>query len=155
MEKDSQPIFLSVEESLESLGFNVQTSRGHSMMPFLHPGDRILVRRKEGRVKKYEIAVYKSFDMYITHRCISVGEHDYVFAGDHNAFKDPVIPEDRVIAVVAKVLRGREEIRMDGWRYRLYCHLWVDFFPIRCMILRIKKYFRNDKKEEEADETER
>ena len=114
------------------------------MKPLIQPGDLIIVRRKEGRIKKYDMAVYKGDlkDQYIFHRCIAVREHGYVFAGDHNEFSDGEIPEERVLAVVAKVLHGKEEIDITSWRYRLYCHLRVDFFPLRCLIIRTRKALR-------------
>ena len=133
---------LSPEEALNQVGFVIHQAKGYSMQPFIHSGDTVIVSRTSQRLKKYDIALYKAWDQYIIHRCISVRKNDYVFAGDHNTFKEPGLTDDQILGVVMKILRGRQEVPLTGWRYRLYCHLWVDFFPLRCFIIKAKKVFR-------------
>ena len=139
MEQQQNARIYTPEEALEKFGYAIQPSKGHSMMPFIHSGDTIIVGRKKGRIKKFDIVLYKAFGQYVIHRCVAIRDHDYVMAGDHNTFKEPGITDEMILGVVVRILRGAgEEIAMKGWRYRLYCHLWVDFFPIRCLLLRIR-----------------
>ncbi len=134
MEQQDDARLYTPEEALEKIGYAVQPSRGHSMMPFIHPGDTIIVGRKKGRIKKFDIVLYKASGQYVIHRCVAVRERDYVMAGDHNTFREPGITNDMILGVVVRILRGTEkEIPMEGWRYRLYCHLRVHSFPIRCL----------------------
>ena len=103
---------LSPEEALNQVGFVIHQAKGYSMQPFIHSGDTVIVSRTSERLKKYDIALYKAWDQYIIHRCISVRKNDYVFAGDHNTFKEPGLTDDQILGVVVKILRGRQEAKV-------------------------------------------
>ena len=133
----------TLEELLAEKGYIVYTNVGCSMMPLLRERrDIIEIRPAEFPIRKYQVALYKRGDQYILHRCISSGPSGYVFAGDHNTFKERDVTEAMILGVMTRVIRGGKDIRMDDPRYRIYAHLWVDFFPVRVMILRAKSLLR-------------
>ena len=132
----------SFEEMLKEKGFLVYTNVGVSMMPFLRERrDIIEIRRKDPvtRCKKYDVVLYKCSDKYILHRILAVRLHDYVICGDHNIRREFGITDDMILGVMTRVIRGGKSIYPTDWKYRLYVHLFCDFFPIRAAILFAKK----------------
>ena len=134
----------SFEELLETKGYIVYTNVGCSMLPLLRQRrDIIEIRRKEkesGRCAKYDVVLYKRGEKYILHRILKVRDNDYIIAGDNNTFLEYGITDDDILGVMTRVIRNGKEIRMDNpdLAYRLYVHLWCDFWPMRMGILRVK-----------------
>ena len=51
---------MKLEEILEQKGWLVYKTKGVSMLPMLHENqDLVVIRTPEGRLKKYDVAVYK------------------------------------------------------------------------------------------------
>ena len=131
--------FSTFEDLLEKDGYLVYTNVGCSMMPLLRQRrDIIEIRRKAGRCRKYDVALYKRGDRYILHRVLKVLPEGYVIAGDHNTFLERDVTDDMILGVMTRVIRDGKSIPVDDWRYRLYVHLWCDFWPVRMAILRAK-----------------
>ena len=132
--------FVTFEEMLEKDGYLVYTNVGYSMLPLLRQRRDIIEIRKKGpeRCKKYEAVLYKVHDKYILHRILKVRPNDYVIAGDHNTFKEYGITDDMILGGMTRVIRDGKSIYPTDWRYKLYYHLWVDFYPIRVLILKLK-----------------
>lgn len=131
--------FSTFEDLLEKDGYLVYTNVGCSMMPLLRQRrDIIEIRRKVGRCRKYDVALYKRGDRYILHRVLKVLPEGYVIAGDHNTFLERDVTDDMILGVMTRVIRDGKSIPVDDWRYRLYVHLWCDFWPVRMAILRAK-----------------
>lgn len=129
----------SFEELLKEKGYLVYTNVGSSMLPLLRARrDIIEVHAIDGRIQKYQVALYKRNGNYILHRCIVSNSSGYVFAGDNNIFKEYDVTDDMILGVMTRVIRNGKSIYMDNPWYKLYSHLWVDFFPIKVLILRIK-----------------
>ena len=137
--KEPKVQFKTFEELLAKDGYFVYTNVGGSMLPLLRQHrDVIEIRRLTGRAKKYDVVLYKSGDKYILHRVLKVRPNDYVIAGDHNTFKEYGITDDMILGVMTRVIRDGKSISPADWGYKLYCHLWVDFYPIRVFILKLK-----------------
>lgn len=120
------------EELLNDQGYIIYTNVGDSMLPLLRQQkDIIEIKKKEGRVKKYEVALYKVDGGYVLHRCVSVEESGYVFAGDHNTYKEYGITDDMVLGVMTRVIRNGKNIYPSSLLYRIYAHFIVDFFSIK------------------------
>ncbi len=136
--------FKSFEELLEQDGYLVYTNGGYSMMPLLRERKDIIIIKKKGpeRCKKYDVALYKRGETYILHRILKVLPDGYIIAGDHNSFVEKDIKDENILGVMTRVIRDGKSIYMDDWRYRLYVHLWVDFYPIRAAILHCKAGIR-------------
>ena len=130
----------SFEELLDTKGYIVYTNVGTSMMPLLRQRrDIIEIRKVPGeRCKKYDVVLYKRGDRYILHRVLKVRPDDYVIAGDHNVFLEYGITDRDILGVMTRVIRDGKEIRMTDPIYRLYVHLWCDFYPVRMFLLRCR-----------------
>ena len=130
----------SFEGILSEKGFLLYTNIGVSMMPLLREHrDIIEIRPLHGRAKRYDVVLYKRSGKYILHRILKVRPNDYVICGDHNYYREYGITDDMILGIMTRVIRDGREIRIDDWRYRLYVHLWCDFFPIRAAILYAKR----------------
>lgn len=134
----------SFEELLDTHGFIVYTNVGYSMMPLIRQRrDIIEIRKKEGgRYNKYDVVLYKRNGRYILHRILKVRPEDYVLAGDHNYFLEYGIRDEEILGIMTRVIRDGKPVEPDNSWYRIYVHLWCDFYPIRMMILRIKAIIR-------------
>ena len=133
----------AIEDFLQKKGYLAYTVRGFSMMPLLRQRkDVVMLRRKEAgeRCKKYDVVLYRSGDghNYILHRILKVRENDYVIAGDHNTYLEDGITDEMILGVMTSIRRDGRDITMENTLYRLYVHLWCDFYPVRMAILRYK-----------------
>lgn len=129
---------ITFEEELERHGNLVFTNVGVSMMPLLRQGRDLMVIEKKGpqRCKKYDAVLYKVGNRYILHRIIRVREHDYVIVGDNCIYREFGITDDQILGVLTQVLRNGKRIDVQTDRkYRLYVHLWCDFYHVRAAIL--------------------
>ncbi len=137
--------YVTFEELLEKDGYLVYTNVGTSMMPLLRQRRDIIEIRKKGhtfRCKRYDVVLFKRDDKYILHRILNVREKDYVICGDHNIWREYGITDDMILGVMTRVIRNGKSITPDNIWYKLYVHLWCDFFPVRATILYIKMIIR-------------
>ena len=138
--------YMTYEELLEKDGYIIHTNVGYSMLPLLRQRrDIIEIRRKEpgSRCKKYDVVLYKRGDKYILHRILKVLPDGYLIAGDHNTFVETDITDDQILGVMNRVVRDGKDVYMTNPGYRIYSHLWVDFYPIRMSIIRNKRRARS------------
>ena len=128
---------MTFEETLAKEGVLIYTTTGVSMRPLLRQRlDVVEIRPKgPGRCKKYDVVLYKHGGRYVLHRILKVRKRDYVIAGDHNIWREYGITDDQILGVLTRIIRDGKTITPDHFLYRLYIHLWVDFFPIRAAIL--------------------
>lgn len=121
-----------IEDVLKEEGLFVSTTVGVSMYPMLrNRRDTIIVRPYEGRLKKYDVPLYKRNSDYILHRIIEVRPDSYVICGDNCAQKEYGITDEQILGVLVGFYRGSKQVNMDGWRYRLYVRVWCALYPIR------------------------
>lgn len=129
------------EEELERYGRIAFTNRGVSMLPLLRENRDMMVidRKGEGRCRKYDAVFYKRENgQYVLHRILKVRSKDYVIVGDHCWQKEYGITDEHILGVLSAVVRDGKELSADSWGYRLYVHLWCDFFPVRALVLRLR-----------------
>ncbi len=127
------------EEVIKKSGKLVYKNKGDSMMPLIREGkDLIIITRKpKKRLKKYDVPLYKrDSGQYVLHRILKVREKDYVICGDNRWQKEYGITDRHIIGVLSAVVRNGKTISVNDWRYKLYVHIWCDFFPIRAFIAR-------------------
>ena len=145
MTKATEPTahFYGFEELLEKDGYLVYTNVGTSMMPLLRQRRDIIEIQKKGseRCNKYDAVLYKYGDKYILHRILKVRPNDYVICGDHNIRREYGITDDQILGVMTRVIRDGKSIYPSDWKYKLYVHLWCDFFHVRVAILYTKRLF--------------
>ncbi len=136
------------EQQLEENGVLIFTNVGDSMMPLLRQGrDILIIRKTTGRLKKYDVPLFKrDTGEYVLHRILKVRPNDYVTCGDNRFQSEGGITDRHILGVLTGVIRDGKEISVTDWRYRLYVHLWCDFFYVRAAILGGKHLIRSTKR---------
>ena len=127
----------SFEEELNRNGKLIYTNVGDSMMPLLREGqDLLIIERTEGRLRKYDVPLYKrDSGQYVIHRILKVRPDDYVICGDNRYHREYGITDRHIIGILTGIVRDGKTIPVTDTRYQLYVHLWCDFFAIRAAII--------------------
>ncbi len=74
------------EDVIQTHGVLIYENVGDSMMPLIKQGrdKMVIVRKPEGRLKKYDVPLYKRDNgQYVLHRIVGVRDNDYVILGDN------------------------------------------------------------------------
>lgn len=130
-----------IEDILCEEGMFVSTTVGVSMYPMLrNRKDTIIVMPYEGRLKKYDIPLYKRNSDYILHRIIEVRSDSYVIRGDNCENKEYGITDEQILGVLTGFYRGNKQVNMEGWKYKLYVRVWCAVFPIRKILKRVRGF---------------
>ncbi len=121
-----------IEDVIKEEGLFVSTTVGTSMYPMLrNRRDTIIVEPYEGRLKKYDVPLYKRGSDYILHRIIEVRPDSYVILGDNCIQKEYGITDEQILGVLTGFYRGSKMIDMNGKAYKLYVRTWQRIYPIR------------------------
>lgn len=128
------------EEEIARTGKLIYTNIGDSMMPMIRQNrDLLIIEKVNGRLKKYDVPLYKrDSGQYVLHRILKVRKNDYVICGDNRWRKEYGITDRHMIGVLTGIVRDGKKISVKDKKYRLYVHLWCDFFIVRALILRAK-----------------
>ena len=132
-----------IQERL-SAGQQVRFSpQGTSMLPMLRQGkDTVVLSPVPEQLQKYDLPLYRMDDgKYVLHRIIRVGE-TYTCRGDYLYKAENNIRHDQILAVVTGFSRGGVMYSVKFWAYRLYCRIWVESFPLRYFLYRVKRRLR-------------
>jgi hypothetical protein len=131
------------EKELAFHGRFMYKNVGTSMMPLIREGkDVMIIERPNGRLKKYDVALYKKNGSYILHRVIKVRESDYVIVGDHCTVREYGITDSDIIGVMKGLIRSGKELDLNSFGYKFYYHLWCDLYPVRVFIIKMKSFAR-------------
>ena len=123
---------IHIEDILARDGVFVSTTSGFSMYPMLRDRrDTIVVRTYTGRLKKYDVALYKQNGKYILHRVIKVLPKSYVIRGDNCYNKEYGITDEDILGVLREFYRGDKKVNMDGLTYKLYVRLARGIYHLR------------------------
>ena len=123
----------TVEGELEKYGVYASVTSGTSMRPlFKTHRDVVIVKKPEGELKKYDVALYRgpSGGSYILHRVIGVKEDVYLIRGD-NTFVVERVPKGWVVAVLTEFNRAGKRHGVDEFGYKLYSIVWHYAYPLR------------------------
>jgi signal peptidase I len=96
---------------------------GHSMLPTLCDGDRVLVTHDLSSVRRGDVIVFRQDDGLVAHRVVRVtghiGARRFRTRGDNVIRFDPEVSEPSVIGRVLAVSGQKGSIRIDtrGWRF--------------------------------------
>ena len=123
----------TVEGELEKYGVYASVTSGVSMRPlFKTHRDVIIVKKPEGELKKYDVALYRApgVESCILHRVIGVRDDVYLIRGD-NTFVVERVPKDRIIAVLTEFNRAGKRHSVEDLGYRFYSRLWHYLYPFR------------------------
>ena len=106
--------------------------RGYSMLPMLRPGvDAVELSTVPEKLRKYDLPLYRRDDgQFVLHRIVKVGQ-TYTCIGDNQLCIERGLRRDQMLAVVTSFRRGKKEIPVTAWSYRLYCRLWHWSRPLR------------------------
>lgn len=127
----------SVREILETTGKYTSFTSGRSMWPLIHnQKDNIIVLKPEGRLKKYDIALYEESGRYILHRVVEVHDDHYIIIGD-NCIKKEYVTDDMICGVLAGFYKnGKHYVDCeDGRAQKIYAKIWTSLYPVRPAIL--------------------
>ena len=129
-----------IEDVLAEEGLFVSTTVGVSMFPMLrNRRDTIIVMPYEGRLKKYDVPLYKRGSDYILHRIIEVRPDSYVICGDNCIQKEYGITDEQILGVLTGFYRGSKQINMDGFGYKFYVRVWCSLYPLRKVYGRMRR----------------
>lgn len=122
---------VNIEEVIEREGVYISTTSGVSMYPMLRDRrDTIIVTKSEGRLKKYDVALYRRGEKYVLHRVIKVLPDSYVIRGDNCLKKEYGITDRDVIGKLTSFYRKDKEVNMSGAPYKIYSRLIPILHPI-------------------------
>ena len=134
---------MKIEDVLEKEGMYVATIEGVSMYPMLRKRrDTVVIKKYEGRLKKFDVPLYKVGDGYILHRIIKVLPDSYVIRGDNLERKEYGISEKNILGVLTTFYRGEKEIDMNGLAYKAYVYIWHYTFCFRTFIKKVYRKLR-------------
>lgn len=123
-----------IEDVIKEQGMLVCTTAGTSMYPMLRDRrDTIIVMPYEGRLKKYDVPLYKCGERYILHRIVEVRPDSYVICGDNCERKEYGITDGQILGVLTGFYRGSTQMNMDDWKYKAYSRVICALYPIRRM----------------------
>lgn len=122
---------MTFEEILARDGKLVYKVKGVSMRPMLRQNrDLVVIVPPEGRLKKYDVALYRRGKAYVLHRVIQVKEHGYLIRGDNTyAFED--VPDEAVLGVLTDFTRKGKPYSVNNSAYQRYARFWHAVYPIR------------------------
>ena len=124
-----------IEQCLAERGVYVSTTVGMSMFPMLrNRRDTIIVSPVTGRLKKYDVPLYRRGNDYVLHRIVKVTESGYVICGDNCLYREHGITDEQILGVLSGFYRENHVVDMSGWGYRLYCRVWVAVYPVRFVL---------------------
>lgn len=128
-----------IEDVLKEEGVFVSTTVGVSMFPMLrNRKDTIIVTPYKGRLKKYDVPLYKRDSSYILHRIIEVRPDSYVICGDNCIQKEYGITDEQILGVLTGFYRGAKKVNMDGIGYKLYARVWPFSYPVRKLCAKMR-----------------
>ena len=109
------------EDIIREKGFLIYTSVGDSMNPLIREGDLLVIRAVKGRLKKYDIPLYKrDSGQFVLHRIIKVRDGDYLICGDNRHYVESGITDRHIIGVLTEIIRDGETISVYDKRYTFY-----------------------------------
>lgn len=121
-------------EILNKTGIYSGLTSGTSMEPLIHhQRDTIIVTRCNGRLKKYDIPVYKGKNgKMIMHRIVKVCDDHYVIYGDNTNYTE-IVTDDMIAGRLSGFYKnGKKYIDLEKNRlYKLYSRIWVAILPLR------------------------
>lgn len=127
----------SIQEILERDGVWISTTAGTSMWPMLRDRrDTIVVRPVEGRLRPYDVALYRRDNAYILHRVINATANGYRIIGD-NCMAYEEVPESDILGRLDEFWRGERHCDPRSNAWLLYARVWHALLPIRKGIKRI------------------
>ncbi len=136
----------TIEKVLSERGVYVGPTVGVSMLPLLkNRRDTVVVKKKEQRLRRLDVALYKRGNDYVLHRVLQPIDGAYIIRGD-NCYADEYVEEERVIGVLTEFFRKGKHIVCTDEKYVRYAERRVKTYKIRRFFVRIKAKLRDTAK---------
>lgn len=121
----------TVEEFIAEKGEYVATTAGNSMYPLLRDKKyAVRIVQPSGRLKKYDVALFRRGKQLVLHRVIKVYPDKYYIRGD-NCESGEYVEESQIIGVLTEIQGKDKHIKITDKSYILYSYLTVFFYPLR------------------------
>lgn len=131
----------SIEQQLDQNGIYVGLTKGVSMRPMLREGkDTIMISPVAGRLKKYDVPLYRKHGSYVLHRVVEVTDKGYVICGDNCVTKEYDVTDEMLVGVLSGFRRGEKYVSVDSNRYLSYAKVWVFLYPVRRLFMRFRAF---------------
>lgn len=129
----------SPEQFLAEKGEYVAATEGCSMYPLLKDKQyAVKIVPANGRLKKYDAALFRRGKQLVLHRVIRVYPDRYYIRGD-NCEGGEYVADGQIVGVLSEITGRNKHIRITDKSYILYSRLTVFFYPCRSVI---KKAYR-------------
>ena len=114
-----------IEDAIKDGGEFRLITAGTSMLPMLRDRkDTVILRRVEGKLKKYDLPLYKRADgSFVLHRIVGFGEKGYKMSGDNHPMIEYPVTDEQIIAVTVGFIKDGKITSTDSIKYKLYC-IW-------------------------------
>jgi len=130
---------------LNKTGMYSGLTSGISMEPLIHhQKDTIIVLKADGRLKKYDIPVYRGKNgKIIMHRIVKVCEDHYEVFGDNTDYRE-YVTDDMIVGRLAGFYKnGKKYIDLEKNKlYKLYSKIWVAILPLRPFTMFVNRGIR-------------
>lgn len=133
------------EEMLRTSGYDIGSPISGSMRPMIRQQrDSVVFVLPKGRLKKYDVALYRRDGQTIMHRVIRVRRDGYIIRGDNTYVKEHVA-DSQIIGVMQGFYRDETYIPAEDLRYRLYARAVVLLHPFLPLFSRIARLLRRSR----------
>ena len=130
---------IKLGDVLKKRGIYVGTVNGTSMFPMLrNKKDTVIIKPLTGKLKKYDVALYRKRNLYVLHRIVKVAPDGYVICGDNCMNLERDITDEQIIGKLEGFYRGERQISLNSIFYKLYCRVWVALYPMRCFFKKLR-----------------
>ena len=130
----------SIEQAIAEEGKFVCTTSGISMQPlFADRRDTVIILPPDGRLKKYDVPLYRRGSDYVLHRVVKVLPDSYVICGDNCENYEYNITDNDIIGVLSAFYRKDKYYTVDNPWYRLYSVCVVAMFSIRKLLKKSRR----------------
>ena len=124
---------VTFEDLLARDGQLVYKTRGVSMEPMLRQNrDLVQIGVPSGRLKLFDVALYRRREQYVLHRVIRVEDGFYRIRGD-NTYSVEHVPDGNVIGVLKGFVRKGKQHSVEERGYRFYAAAWNALYPLRAL----------------------
>ena len=130
----------SLEQAIAEEGKIVLTTAGVSMKPLLgNRRDTVIILPANGRLKKYDVPLYRRGEKCVLHRIVRVLPESYVICGDNCESYEYDITDNNIIGVLSAFYRKDKFYTVNDWRYKLYSVYIVKSFPVRMLFRKTRR----------------
>ena len=141
----------SFESLLDRDGKLVYKTKGSSMKPMLRENrDLVVIEKPAGRLRRYDVALYRRGQSYVLHRVIRVRDRDYAIRGDNTYRMETGITDADILGILTSFVWDGKEYTVTDPSYRAYVLLWCALYPLRFAAYHVLRRIRRLKKKRRA-----